>query len=531
MHAKRVQLLKISKADLAAACAGFLTALAFVWPYSIWAAALGWMSLVPLVLVLHTCPWRRGFIAGICFFAPVLYWLNYVMVDFGALHPSLSLGLYLLLCAYLAMFWGAACWCSNRIIYRVGMPLCLVFPLTWITCEFLRGKLLTGFPWGNIAYSQASLPLLVQSVDLGGIWVPMFVLLLINCAIAMLWRVWRQRTPGAGVSSAELWLSVGAAGCLFVANAAYGYQAYAHFTRNDSHSEEYNATLSSEHSGKTLKVALIQANIDQHQKWLRDQRLRTLNLYTEMSRTQADADLIVWPESATPFYYAKGSPYADRVDAVARDLGVYLLFGSPAREDSERGYSYLNSAYLLNARAQPVARTDKVHLVPFGEYVPLNSVLGFVDKMAAGVGDFRPGTLKLLPLGGRGIGVLICYEAIFPRLARTQVEMGAQLLFNLTNDAWFGDTPAPHQHLQMARFRAMENRRWLARCANTGVSALIDPLGRMHAPTQVFKAGVVSGEVEFREDLTLYTRCGDVLAWIALALVAGWLWQGRKKRL
>jgi apolipoprotein N-acyltransferase len=158
-------------------------------------------------------------------------------------------------------------------------------------------------------------------------------------------------------------------------------------------------------------------------------------------------------------------------------------------------------------------------------------VLSFVDKMATGVGDFRPGTLKLLPLGGRGIGVLICYEAIFPRLARTQVEMGAQLLFNLTNDAWFGDTPAPHQHLQMARFRAMENRRWLARCANTGVSALIDPLGRMHAPTQVFKAGVVSGEVEFREDLTLYTRCGDVLAWIALALVAGWLWQGRKKRL
>jgi len=526
---KSLQLLLRFNLDIAAALAGLLSALPFVWPYSAWMAALAWISLVPLIWASNDRPWRRGLIAGACFFAPVLYWLNHVMVDYGGLHPFVSLGLYLLLIMYLAMFWGASCWCSVRIVHRCALPLILVFPLVWIGFEFLRSKLLTGFPWGSIVYSQAALPSLVQSVDLGGIWVPMLVLLLVNTAIAEGIRsLWRRQAEKDFKCTKVQWFPLGVAVSMFALNAAYGYHVQQHgFPVNPQE------VVSSDAGGETqaLDIALIQANIDQHQKWLRSNRDRTLNLYTEMSRKHSAVDLIVWPESATPFYYTKGSRYANTVDAVARDLEVHLLFGSPARVQTPQGYAYLNSAYLLNPKGETVERTDKMHLVPFGEYVPLSSVLGFVDKMAVGVGDFRPGNLKLLPLAGHKAGVLICYEAIFPNLARTQVAMGAGLLFNLTNDAWFGRTPAPHQHLQMARFRAMENRRWLARCANTGVSALIDPYGTVHGATQTFEAGVVTGHVVSRQELTFYTRYGDVLAWIALMVLGGWMWQSRKKRL
>jgi len=522
-----LQLLRVSKLDIAAALTGLISALPFIWPYSAWMAVLAWISLVPLVLVISDRSWRRGFVAGVCFFAPVLYWLNHVMVSYGGLHPLASLGLYLLLTAYLAMFWGASCWCSMRVVRRCALPLSLVFPIIWIAFEFLRSKLLTGFPWGSIIYSQAALPTLIQSVDLGGIWLPMLVLLLVNCTIAGALRILRRKSVATDLKYTKIqWLPIGIAVCLFVLNAGYG-----HYVQNHGQHDKSTLTVTADvdTETQTLDVALIQANIDQHQKWLRSNRARTLNLYTKMSRNNPAADLIVWPESATPFYYSEGSRYASAVDALAHDMEVNLLFGSPAKIQTPQGYTYLNSAYLLDPRGETVGRTDKVHLVPFGEYVPLGSVLSFVDKMAVGVGDFRPGNLKLLPIDGHEAGVLICYEAIFPRLARTQVAMGATLLFNLTNDAWFGNTPAPHQHLQMARFRAMENRRWLARCANTGVSALIDPYGTVHGATQIFKAGMVNGRVAFRQDLTFYTRFGDVLAWISLVVMVGWMWLSRKK--
>jgi apolipoprotein N-acyltransferase len=488
-------------------------------------ALVAWVGIVPLLLNIGDKPWRRGLIAGVFFFAPVLFWLNHVMVSYGGLHPLASMGLYLLLVGYLAMFWGGCCWCSVRIMQRCALPLYLVFPVVWISFEFMRSKLLTGFPWGSIVYSQAAMPLVAQSVDLGGIWLPMLILLLVNCALAEVISPLYSRDDDAGIKRAvNPMLPLGIAMGALLLNLGYGYFV------QQGHTESARAP-DSEKSRTTLDVALIQANIDQHQKWLRSNRARTLDLYTTMSREHAYVDLIVWPESATPFYYAAGSEYAKEVDAVARDAKVNLLFGSPARIKTPQGHAYLNSAYLLNSKGIPVGRTDKVHLVPFGEYVPLSSVLGFVDKMAVGVGDFRPGELNLLPIKDHNAGVLICYEAIFPNLARAQTAKGANLLFNLTNDAWFGNTPAPHQHLQMARFRAMENRRWLARCANTGVSALIDPYGSVHDPTPVFEAGVVSGHVKMRQDITLYTRYGDILAWMATALLMGWMWQSRKKRL
>jgi apolipoprotein N-acyltransferase len=165
-----------------------------------------------------------------------------------------------------------------------------------------------------------------------------------------------------------------------------------------------------------------------------------------------------------------------------------------------------------------LGRSDKVHLVPFGEYVPLGRLLPFIDKLVVGIGDFSPGTIEPLPLDGHRLGVLVCFEGIFPELARESVAKGSELLVNITNDAWFGRSSAPYQHLAMTRFRAVENRVWVARAANTGISALISPSGRIPAQTKIFETTVLAGKVGLGARPSFYTRHGDVLPTIMLAL-------------
>ena len=259
----------------------------------------------------------------------------------------------------------------------------------------------------------------------------------------------------------------------------------------------------------------------------------TLDRYCRLSAQAQDPDLLVWPESATPFFYQNGGTRAHQVRSVARKQQAYLLFGSPSylRGESDDDVAYLNSAYLLSPQAQLLGRSDKVHLVPFGEYVPLWGMFGLVEKLASGIGDFVPGRLQPMALNGHQLGVLICYEAIFPELARKLVARGAQVLVNITNDAWFGDSAAPWQHLDMARMRAVENRVWLLRSANTGVSALIDPYGRVVAQSRLFEPALVEGTAYFHQGGSLYTRTGDSLARLLSLVVLVWLWQSRKKKL
>jgi apolipoprotein N-acyltransferase len=289
-------------------------------------------------------------------------------------------------------------------------------------------------------------------------------------------------------------------------------------------------------AGDALRVALVQGNIDQHLKWDPAFLQQTLDRYSQLSAQAVEPDLIVWPESATPFFYQNGGQRAYQVRAVARQQQAYLLFGSPSYQRADAAgekdrVAYLNSAYLLSPQAQQLGRSDKVHLVPFGEYVPLWGMFGLVEKLATGIGDFVPGTLQPLTLDGHQAGVLICYEAIFPELARSLVAQGAQVLINITNDAWFGNSAAPWQHLDMARMRAVENRVWVLRSANTGVSALIDPTGRVVAHSSLFEPALIEGVAEFKQGGSLYTRTGDSLPRLLVAVVLLWLWQARKKKL
>jgi apolipoprotein N-acyltransferase len=456
---------------------------------------LAWGGLIPLLLVLKNRPFASGFTAGFVFFGSVLYWLNIVMTTYGGLMPVFSLLAYLLLVVYLALYVGAATWVCWHLFERYRIPLLLSFPLSWVALEYLRGILFSGFPWALLGYSQQDFSLAIQSADVTGVYGVSFVLVAVNCALAWLFSEPRRRMS---------WVGAGIVVLMVISHLGYGYWR--------------NATTSDERE-QTLRLALIQGNIEQELKWLPEQQEKTIDIYRQLSLLAAgqQPDLLIWPEAATPFYLQGPSPLALETKRIPQDTGIALLVGSPSYSHDAAGeVSFHNSAFLLSPQGKTLGRSDKQHLVPFGEYVPLGRLLGFIDKMVAGAGNFSAGEPKLLALDGHNFGVLICYEAIFPNLARKYIQMGGDLLVNLTNDAWFGRSAAPYQHLAMTRFRAIENRVWLARAANTGISAFISPSGQVVKTTTLFERTQLGGTVGLGASATFYTIYGDLFALLCL---------------
>lgn len=506
-------MIRLPRPDLTllwSACSGLLLACAFPGPDLAFTA---WFALIPLLLVMSRRPFASGFAAGCAFFAPLLYWLNIVMTTYGQLHPFFSLIAHLMLVVYLALFFGATTWLSCRFEAVLRLPMIVILPLVWVALEYLRGLLFSGFPWGLLGYSQHGLPWMIQSADLSGVYGVSLLLLLLNCAVAGLFiapRWWFSRLAAVVVL------------LLMTGHLGYGYWRLS--TDPDRRDEQF-------------KVALVQGNIDQAIKWNSDQRQKTIEKYRELSAQAAseEIDLIIWPEAATPFYLQDNSPLSRQVQSIPRELGSYLLVGSPAyeRNDYDGEYRYFNSAYLFSPQGQPLGRSDKIHLVPFGEYVPLGQLLSFINKLVVGVGDFSAGQVQPLTLDGHSLGVLICYEAVFPELARDYVRQGSDLLVNITNDAWFGRSPASRQLLAMTQFRAIENRVWIARAANTGISALVAPSGKVTVSTPLFEALQVSAQVGLGAQPTFYNRFGDLFPRFCLIVVAGCLlalWQVRRRQ-
>ncbi|WP_305043045.1 apolipoprotein N-acyltransferase [Geoalkalibacter sp.] len=502
-----MKLPSLDRTSLAAALSGLLLALAFPRPD---VAELAWIALVPLFLVMDTRPFRSGFTAGLVFFAVVLYWLNIVMTTYGGLHPVLSATAYLLLVLYLALFFGTATWAACRLREKLGYAPTLTLPILWVALEFLRSFLLTGFPWATLGYSQQGRLALIQSADLFGVYGLSFLLVFGNAVLAEAVRWLRGQRSLPRVALPLLVL-------LVCANLAYGI---------------WKLAADPDRRERQMRVALAQGNIDQGVKWDPAYQQETIRIYGELSRQAGrewQPELIIWPEAATPFYFQEPGALSEQVRQVPRDLGTFLLFGSPAYEVVNRQYQYLNSAFLLGTDGEILGRSDKVHLVPFGEYVPLKPFLPFVDKLVVGIGDFSAGTISPLPMNGARLGVLVCYEAIFPELARDYVRQGSDLLVNITNDAWFGRSSAPYQHLAMSRFRAVENRIWLARAANTGISAFVTPSGRILEATPIFEQAVVHAEVGLGAGESLYLRIGDTLPTLFLGLSIFWLVRTRRR--
>jgi apolipoprotein N-acyltransferase len=270
--------------------------------------------------------------------------------------------------------------------------------------------------------------------------------------------------------------------------------------------------------GEPVRVAVVQGNIPQEDKWNPSRAGDILHRYVSLTRAiaRSGVDLIIWPESATPFYFDEDPAGAAVVREVVREIGTPLLFGT---DEIERGSPdrYFNSAFMLDRAGATAAVYRKIHLVPFGEYVPLQQALFFVAPLVEAVSNFSPGTrITMLPAAGHMLTTAICYEVVYPHLIREGVLQGSELLTTITNDAWYGTSSAPFQHFELAAMRAIEQGRYLARAANTGISGFVDPYGRVLARTALFETTSLVAELRFLQSRTVYARIGDLVAQLAI---------------
>jgi len=482
---------------------------------------LGWVALAPLMVAAARSRPRRALLlglgAGVLFNSLSLPWLITVMNTFGGLALAVSLALYLLLALYLALYTAAFAFTVSLCCRRWGANALLLAPVAWVGSELLRGLLLTGFPWNLLAYTQAGVAAAIQSAALAGAY---GLSLLLAFSSALVARGFISRPPGG--SAHWRWP---AAALLFVVLLLAGGQA-----RIALH---HRGTAGAEVAPR-LEAALVQCNVDQELKMTsRDRRLIADELY-RMTREAAEGrrlDLVIWPESSIPFLRFRREPvFRGEIEGLARELGLAVLFGSvdrpfgldePFPPAGQPGAGYTNAAMLVNRDGRLIWKYDKIHLVPFGEYVPAKGLLFFAGKLVAEVADFTAGeAYAITRLGPRQGGCLICYEIIFPGLVRGFVREGADVLVTMTNDAWFGDSSAPRQHWNAAVLRAVENGRPVLRCANTGISGVIDPLGRVVSETRLNERVIVPVSLDAAPLNTVYSRLGDLVAWGCLALWA-----------
>ncbi len=467
---------------------------------------LAWIALVPLFMALRrknpVDSFLLGFLFGLVAYAGILYWISYVVVVYGSLPMAVGLAAMLVLSAYLALYVGVFS-LTLSFFRRRGMPLLWIAPPLWCSMEWVREWLLTGFPWGNFAYSQYQNIGMIQIADVTGIYGTIFILVMVNALLfeVLVAKGELRRVAGECVVCSMLMLCV------------YGYGIW-----------RIDQTRQSMHSAAPVSVTLVQGNIDQNVKWHPDYQSTTVEIYRRLSLEHAPSGegLTVWPETAAPFYFQDASDLQKRVTETAREMRSWLLLGSPSYRRNGDEVSYRNSAFLLSPDGHLAGRYDKVHLVPYGEYVPLRKFFPFLSKMVVGVGDFRRGDgfhPLSIPANHRA-GILICYEAIFPEYSRSYKRQGTELLVNITNDAWFGETSAPYQHLAMTVFRAVENRLYFVRAANTGISAIIDPTGRIAARTETFERTALKGTARWMNVATLYSRYGDIFLYLCLTWVA-----------
>ncbi len=466
-------------------------------------SGLAWVAMVPLILALREVHrgsgFWIGFTTGMAHFVTLVYWTVHTMNTYGHLPWYQCIFLLILLAAYLSLYPALFGVAVTRLCNRPG-SLILTAPAVWTALEFLRTWLFTGFPWELLGYSQYNHPWIIQVADLWGVYGLSTLIMWVNATIALVLLKWLDKPWRAHrISSRTTWIAAASAATMLILTIGYGIY-------------RVGTTDKSAAKAPQAKIAVIQGNIDQAVKWDPKFQILTTAMYRKLSlRAAADnIDLVIWPETATPFYFLHDMQLSAMVTQTIEATGAYFIVGSPSFSTHPKGLDYHNSAFMVTPEGKSNGKYDKVHLVPFGEYVPLKRWLPFIKKMVSQVGDFKSGAPgSTLAWQNHRVGVLICYEAIFPSLARTMVQNGAHLLVNITNDAWFGHTSAAFQHYSMAVFRAVENKRWLARAANTGISGFIDPCGRIVKATPLYEKAVATAQVALLEQKSYYSQWGD----------------------
>ena len=502
--------LRSNKINIIAACvSGILLTASFPKIGIEW---LVWFALVPLLYALNdsspAAGFRIGFIAGLVHYLSLLYWLVPVMRTYGYLPWYLAIIILILFAAVLAVFFALFAMILSSLDEKPWQCFLILSP-AWISAEYIRGIIFSGFPWELLGYSQFERLPLIQISDILGVYGVSFLITLSNSAIFfVLLYFTKKKWRNAKISSHLAVVSVLVFIISIVLALAYGYRRI----------DRVDGLIA---NAPKARIAVVQGNIEQAIKWDRAFKTTTINKYNRLSLAAVpeNPDLVIWPESATPFYFLMEAEPTEMVMDGIRRANTDFLLGSPSFNRINHKVEYYVSAYLISPQGRWI-RYDKSHLVPYGEYVPFKKWVPFLGKIVAHVGDFVPGKKgKTIPWGNENLGIQICYEIIFPDLSRAMVKNGATLLINITNDAWFGKTSGPYQHFSMTVFRAVENRRALARSANTGISGFIDPAGRILGSTPLLEEAVMTRSLPLLNQKTIYTRFGDVFAWACLALV------------
>jgi apolipoprotein N-acyltransferase len=473
--------------------------------------SLAWIALVPLLLAIRGMTWKvafgQGWLAGLVFFAITLHWVINSMNQYGQLSFTVSFMLMLLLAGYCALFTALFAAALTALPDRRGMIRTWTAPAIWVALEWARTHLFSGFPWALLGYSQFHHLTVIQISDVTGVYGVSFILVLVNVVAARVVDAGITRATDAARQAPLPWIAGPLAAALIAVVMVYGHWRLS--PQRDSAGDH------------TVRIGLVQPNVAQAQKWDSAYRRDTIDRHKRLSLQVFDgADLVIWPEAATPFLFEVETTYKEELLTFVRERGVPLLFGSPAIASQAEGrLRLLNSAYLVSGDGVVLDRYDKIHLVPFGEYIPLKEILWFLDKLVVGIGDFVPGAgPRVLGAPGGRLGIVICFEVIFPDLVRQFVDQGADYMITITNDAWFGQSGAPYQHFAMVVFRAVENRVAFARAANTGISGFIDAEGHIMRTTDIFVEDTLSGEIRTGGPRTFYTVYGDLFAYFCVIL-------------
>jgi apolipoprotein N-acyltransferase len=449
---------------------------------------------------------RLGLVSGVVYFAGTLYWIAQVMVVYGDVDRLTSVLINAALVAYLALFPALFAAATARLVSAAGLGALLIAPFIWVATELGRTYLLSGFPWVLLGYSQMPALAVAQLASVLGVYGVSALVASVSAAlaIAVLRQGRRPRASPSVLASRLVPLVVTLAVVALVAAWGRGRLSAGALTRE----------------GELVRVGIVQGNVDQADKW---NDARAADILTEHVRLTREAvgqraELVIWPESSTPFFFEEEAARARPIRDLAREAGVAILLGSQ-EIDRSAAPRYYNSAFLVGPDGLTAGTYRKMHLVPFGEYVPLKRVLFFIGRLVEAVSDFSAGqSATMLNVRGHAVSSSICYEIVYPHLVRQFVEGGSELLTTITNDAWFGGTSAPYQHFAQAAMRAIENGRYLVRSANTGISGIVDPYGSVLAQSRLFEAAVIVGDVRFLDGATLYSRTGDLFAYGSVIL-------------
>jgi apolipoprotein N-acyltransferase len=472
--------------------------------------AVAFIALVPLLValsgwdgrsaVLPGVSARRGFIlgliAGFIQFEGTMYWTAATVTTYGGLPAAVGLLLAALSASVLAVFIGGTAAVIAIAVRRFGAAGLWLAPSAWVTLEYVRSTyLFGGVPWIPLGNTMVTFLPIAQLASVVGVFGLSWLVAFLNTGFAI-----------AAMSTGRRRIVAG--GLPLVMIAAISIWGGMRLSANELN------------HGTPIKVGLIQSNIAQSDKWDPAQAGMIINRHLQLSQQAVSngAQFVIWPEASTPFYF-ENHRSGNVVRGMVRRLGVPLLLGSDEQEPGDSPKHY-NAAFMLDTAGATAAVHRKMRLVPFGEYVPLHEALFFVEPLVEAIASFSPGTrVAMLPVEGHMVSAAICYEVTFPQLAREAVRQGSEMLTTITNDAWYGHSSAAFQHFEMATMRAIEQGRYLVRSANTGISGIVDPYGRVVIRTNLFETAAVVGEARFVQARTVYATIGDLAALLSAAIV------------